>query len=79
MAGLDGMDGPFCDEAEDPEELEELEATVKETALNLKDLFCTRTGGHTKQMKLNLIDAAEACKCRGPADAHPVHQPHPLP
>ena len=62
MAGLDGMDGRFCDflddEAEDPGELEELKVTVEEPALNLKDFFCTRTGGHTKQMKLNLIDAA---------------------
>ena len=60
MAGVDGMDDRFCDffddEAEDAGELEEPKVTVEEAVL--KDLFCTRTGGHTKQMKLNLIDAA---------------------
>ena len=60
MAGLDGMDDPFGDflddEVEDPGEREELKVTVEEPVL--KDLFCTRTGGHNKQMKLNLIAAA---------------------
>ena len=57
---MDGMDDRFCDffddEAEDAGELEEPKVTVEEAVL--KDLFCTRTGGHTKQMKLHLIDAA---------------------